>query len=226
MRGFRFLAVCHGLLLLSGVVQAAEIPTCSSVEIRGDGPGVLTSSEDWEKILLQYAEVKRRLLAWLEKNRSRFPEKVSSFIETQILTMKLERAPITLNPDLTWRGIGVFANDGKTPVIRLGSGFAHLAITQPERAQFELTRLVTQSFLPCEISQKAGEPEGEEPTAQLWAPLLECLQIKQTQGCGNGSYSESGWAISSTLAAVVSSPGCVLPVFRNPQFVRCMEVIR
>lgn len=230
MRGFRFLAVCHGLVLLSGVVQAAEMPTCTSVEFRGDGPGVLTPAEDWEKILVLYAEVKRGLLAWLEKNRSNFSEKVSAFIESQILTIKLERAPITNNPDLTWRGIGVFAYDGKSPMIRLGSGFAYLAAVQPERAKFELTRLMIQSFLPCEIHRAMGEATSgvgvDEHTAQVWAPLLKCLQVSDSQGCGNGSYSESGWAISSTVAAVVSPPGCMLPVFKNPELARCMEVRR
>lgn len=195
---------------------------CSFIEFRGEGPAVATRAEDWQRILGQYADVKRELLKWLEQRRTDFPEKVRSFMEKQILSAKLQRHPVESDPDLAWRGIGVFGYDGQAPVIRLGSGFSQLSEKQPARAKFELARLITQAILPCEITRVLGETEGLDS----WSPLLKCLQVRESQACAPGSYSESGWAISSTVATAVSAPGCMLPAFKNPELARCLKKVK
>lgn len=195
---------------------------CSLLEFRGEGSAVATRSEDWQRILGQYADVKREFLKWLEQHRTDFPEKVRTFMEKQILSVKLQRHPVKSDPDLAWRGIGVFGYDGQAPIIRLGSGFSRLSEKQPTRAKFELARLIAQSILPCEITRVFGGTEGLDS----WAPLLKCLQVRESQVCAPGSYSESGWAISSTVATAVSTPGCTIPAFRSPELARCLKRVK
>lgn len=212
------------LVPVAPVVMVPEVVVdryCRISEYPGVGSHVATRSEDWERILTQYADVKRELLKWLDFHRSEFAEKTRSFMERQILSVKLKRHPVESDPDLGWRGIGVFSYDGQAPIIRLGSGFSELSETQPSRAKFELARLVIQSVLPCEITRLVGAAEG----AEAWAALLSCLQIRESLGCEEGTYSESGWAISSTLAAVVASPGCTLPVFKNSELAKCLKKV-
>lgn len=189
--------------------------SCMSVEYRGDGPAAAISPKDWENVLTQFSEVKKALLDWLDANRKGFSEKMGLLMESQIRSVKLQKPPVTDEPDLNWRGIGVYVTDSKSPMIRVSPGFVKLVNKQPVRAKFELARLVAQGWAPCELQkQDAGE---------AWGPLLKCLQITEAQACAAGSYSEAGWAVSSTLAAVVAPPGCALPAFKAPELAQCLK---
>jgi hypothetical protein len=199
----------------SAAVPAATDSSCVAVEFLGEGPAVAVSAQDWDRVLGQYAEVKKNLLDWLQHNKKSFSDKAVAFMEKQILNLKLEKASSAREPDLAWRGIGVLEHENKDTVIRLGSGFAKLANQQPARAKFELARLLAQSIAPCE-ARRSGDSE-------VWGSLLKCLQVTEVRACSPGSYSEGGWAVSSTLAAIISPPGCVLPAFKSPEAAGCLK---
>jgi hypothetical protein len=72
----------------------------------------------------------------------------------------------------------------------------------PQRSRFEIARLVAQSWAPCELERIGA--------TQPWGALLQCLNV-DSGSCGVGSYSESGWAVSTAVAAFVAPPGCEVP---------------
>lgn len=192
---------------------------CASIEYRGDGPAAtMISPKEWGQVVDLFLEVKKDLGTWLEKKQKGFPERTVAAMEKQLRSVRLQKPPVIEEPDLAWRGIGVWALDSTgAPTIRLGSGFVKLAVRQPARAKFELARWVAQSWAPCELKRHDdGEP---------WGPLLSCLQVNDTQACGNGSNSEAGWAVSSTLAFAIANPGCQLPAFSDPAMAKCLKKI-
>jgi hypothetical protein len=199
--------------------QSGENGVCSAVEFPGDGfQKTKITKEEWAKITDQFHEAKRLLHAWLVKNSASFSEKTAALMETQLQDLSISQPPSIEEPDLSWRGIGVWVQDDQgSPVIRLSGGFVKLAMQEPKRSLFELTRLVAQSWAPCELKRVGADP--------AWAPLLKCLDAFQEQDCNAGSYSEAGWAVSSSLAFELAPPGCILPVFKNSQKSQCLKQI-
>jgi hypothetical protein len=202
-------------LAVSGNSRSAS-GVCNSIEFRGDGfQRTHVTPEDWKQVMKQFHFAKRRLQSWLDKHPKKMTEKTLVFMRSQLEQMKILRPPTLDEPDLSWRGIGVWTLGEKNiPSLRLNSGFIKLIHQYPQRAQFEMTRLVAQSWAPCEL-QRAGV---ESP----WNSLLKCLDVSEEQACAAGSYSEGGWAISSVLAASISPPGCELPVFSHSKRGECL----
>jgi hypothetical protein len=190
---------------------------CKSLEFRGDGfQGSRITGEEWQKVVQMFQTSQKLLKAWLSRHRTQMSEKDAVFLEAQLDAIQLERPPSLEEPDLNWRGIGVFTrNSENVPVIRIPVGFVKLALRYQKRAQFEMSRLVAQSWAPCEL-QAAGI---ENP----WESLLKCLEVAEPQACAAGTYSEGGWAVSSAIAAMVSPPDCPLPAFNSPRKAECLQ---
>jgi hypothetical protein len=111
--------------------------------------------------------------------------------------------------------------DAKQPLIRIGSGFMKLSRQQPDRARYEIARVIAQTWAPCEL-KVAGASQGET----LWNPLLACLGMSGgDKGCVAGSSSEAGWAVSSTLAMTLANPGCTIPAFKEVAQAECWKKI-
>jgi len=208
--------------LKSFPVIGTELPSeqadqvCKTAEYRGYGMKTAKiSASEWSKFMQQYHGVKKELIAWLHQHRNAFSQKQAELMERQIRELRVQRAPTPESPDLAWRGIGVYSEDIQSRrVIRLGGGFMELVKTQPKRAKFELASLIAQGWAPCELSR------AENP----WTPLLQCLGLgmSESQNCGEGSYSEGGWAVSSAVAAIVAPPNCKIPAFNSPQAEECL----
>jgi hypothetical protein len=193
---------------------------CLPIEYRGDGPqATKVTRGEWNAVMDQFHGAKHAILSMIEKRHHDMPEATAQALEHQVRNLKIQRPPASDEPDLAWRGIGVYAQsiDGE-PMIKIGGGFVHLVTKHPARARFEMTRLVAQSLAPCEL-KRIGAAEG------TWNPLLRCMNMTDTQSCAQGTYSESGWAVSTTLAAAVAAPGCQVSAFRNPDLVKCMRNI-
>jgi len=197
--------------------------TCSSFELRGDGMAETHfSNEEWTKVMDVFHESKTDLQGWLVAHKTEFPGGLSNWMSQQIEAAKVQRPPVSDEPDLSWRGIGVLARTGagteSIPLIRIGGGFVKMVVTQPKRARFELSRLLAQSWNPCDL------PTGAMAT---WEPLLKCMGVKQqdwdtTKSCAAGSESEAGWAVASAVAATASPPGCTLPAFKTVSTFSCV----
>jgi hypothetical protein len=193
---------------------------CAALEYPGSGPqATRVTKRDWAVVMRRFHEAKRELLAWIDKRRAEMPEATSDAMAHQVRGLKIQRPPASEEPDLSWRGIGVYTQSSEgEPIVKVGGGFIRLAIQHPERGRFEMTRLVAQSIAPCEL-KRIGAVEGS------WAPLLGCLGVSESQACAQGSYSEGGWAVSTTLAAAVSPPGCKIPAFDSPDMAKCLNTI-
>jgi hypothetical protein len=189
---------------------------CRSIEFQGDGfQGTKITVEEWKRMIDVFHESKQHLHRWLEGRQKLLSEKTGTFLKGQLENTKLMRPPAIDEPDLNWRGIGVWSRDDQGyPMIRLSSGFLRLLTLHPKRAQFEMTRLIAQGWAPCEI-QRAGL---DSP----WESSLKCLEAFETPACSAGAFSEGGWAISSALAAAVSPPGCELQALSDPKKRECL----
>ncbi len=192
---------------------------CSRMEYRGDGfQNTHFLREDWRKVLEQFHESKRQLFAWLDQYQSKLPEKAVVFMREQLGKAVLLSPPLLDELDLNWRGIGVWGKGvSGAPLIRVSSGFIRLVQQQPQRSQFEMTRLVAQGWAPCEFQRK----EMELPLL----PLLKCLDVAEESACDAGSYSEGGWAISTSFALQLSPPGCMPPAFLDPKKKECLQLL-
>jgi hypothetical protein len=193
---------------------------CRRVEYRGDGyQHSQISKANWKKVLAQFEQSRELLKTWLAKNQGKITDSLSVYMEEQLQEIQLVAPPSMEEPDLSWRGIGTWTRDeaGK-PLIRLGGGFIKLVLKQPKRAQFEMTRLIAQSWAPCEL-QKV---DSKNP----WEKLTACLEVTEEQACSSGSYSEAGWAMSSSLAMMLSPPGCKLPIFVQENKTKCLQALK
>lgn len=190
---------------------------CARVEYPGNGfQKTKVSREEWKVVTDQFHEAKRLLQTWAVKNKGTFTEKTQALMETQLQDLKIAQPPSLEEPDLSWRGIGVWVlDDLGAPTLRLSGGFVKLAMQDSKRSLFEMTRLVAQSWAPCELKRVGADAP--------WNSLLKCLDSLQEQACGAGTYSEGGWAVSSSLAFELSPPGCVLPIFKNPEKKQCFQ---
>lgn len=202
----------------AGDASASAATSCRSVEYRGFGPEYThITPKEWTRTLTLFGGVKRDLLAWLERKRGDLPKETYGLLRKQMEGVQLQRPPSAAEPDLAWRGIGVTGMNAKNQAwVRLGGGFTRFIRFEPQRARFELARLVAQTWAPCEL-QKLGNAPGP------WQPLLSCLKIDEQKGCGTGSYSESGWAVSTAIASVVSDPGCRIPAFEDQASMACVQ---
>lgn len=209
----------RGVTLEGAVNDALAAGTeCTSIEYRGDGPtATKVTRGEWITVMDQFHAAKHELLGWLEKNRHELPEATAQAMEKQVRNLKIQRPPASEEPDLSWRGIGIYTQNAEgEPILKLGGGFVRLAGTHPARARFEMARLVAQSWAPCELTRVSAADA-------TWSPLLKCLGVNESQGCGQGTYSEGGWAVSTTLAAAVSPPGCRIPAFKTPDTGKCVS---
>ncbi len=185
---------------------------CSSVEFLGQSAKtVKVEKKRWNMIMDQFHSVKDDMLAWISEHRDEMSPATYAALEKQVKGIRLQRPPAEEDPELSWRGIGIWTEDSHGPVIRVGAGFISMFEKSPARGRFELTRLVAQAWSPCYLSRV--------DVAQPWTPLLQCLGV-QDQSCTPGAYSESGWAVSTAVAQVVSSPGCTVPIRNTPRLRR------
>ncbi|HUP55958.1 MAG TPA: hypothetical protein VM598_00795 [Bdellovibrionota bacterium] len=200
---------------------------CQSVEYRGSGPqaGRITT-EQWKKVMTQFHGAKRDLLGWLEAHRADFPKEVAAHMEDDVRELRLQRPPTPDFPDMAFRGIGLWTRPaGERPIIKLGGGFAKLVEKHPTRAKFELSRLIAQTWAPCEL--KRSPVAKQLPSDGPWAKLMSCLSVQEDQSsCAPGGFSEAGWAVSSAVAAVASAPGCTVPAFSTGVGAGCLKEMR
>jgi len=190
---------------------------CAQIEYRGEGPQLtkITKAE-WTAVMDQFHAAKHDLLGWLEKHRHEISDPTAQAMERQVQDLKIQRPPASDEPDLAWRGIGVYGQTTEgEPIVKLGGGFVHLTAVHPARARFEMARLVAQAWAPCELQRVSA-------LDTTWSPLLKCLGVNESQGCGQGTYSESGWAVSTAVAAAVWAPGCQIPAFKAPEVAKCV----
>jgi hypothetical protein len=202
--------------------------SCSTVEYRGDSPENITvTQEDWRHVQELFWQSKASLLSWVEEHKTELPGTTVTAMTKQVKELKMVRPNNLLDePDLAWRGIGIYSqgNVGE-PQVKMGAGFVKFALKNPSRAAFEMTRLVAQSWSPCELSRAAGPDAGN-----TWQPLLKCLggsdaAAAQAAACPQGSFSEAGWAISTTFASKFSPPSCEIRAFQAPEFAKCVKSI-
>jgi hypothetical protein len=174
------------------------------------------SKEEWDKVLVQFSKSKNVLKDWLKNDAHSFSEEAVSFLGAQLEGLKLEKPPILEQPDLSWRGIGVFSrNDSGSGSILLSPGFVRMLVRKPTRGAFEFTRLIAQVWAPCELADAGFQT--------AWDPLLKCLDIHDNQGCAKGTYSEAGWAVSSSLATTLTPSDCKLPAFQSNEKFACLK---
>lgn len=235
-------------LINEGTNQAADPnkKNCHPLEYQGDGFDLLDPLVREEgRLVALFHESKRLLGEWIKKVEwsemvlGNFGEgssesateraKRKDLVIKRLLEIQMELPPSSEEPDLVWRGIGVWTRDQKEhPLLRFGSGFIRLALHQPQRALFEMTRLVAQSWAPCEL-QRIGSrvKQHQEQVKAPWQDLLNCLEVSEpSRACGDGIYSDAGWAVSSSIAYVVAPPGCELPFFALPKKRECLEKLK
>ena len=207
------LAEIRNAVISHGSMQEGGV--CSSFELFGAGPKTeVPTPAQWQKVMKIFHAAKIGLLAWTLENRWRIRDHALTFMEKRVQDIRLQRPPTLEEPDLSYRGVGVLSDDAEgVPLIRLGSGFTRLVESSPTRAKFELTRLIAQTWAPCELEKSKIE--------QPWPLLLSCLGLPVNPECGAGSYSEAGWAVSSVVAVRVSPPGCELPALLEPGRLIC-----
>jgi hypothetical protein len=194
--------------------------TCQSAERVGPGPEQTgLTDEVWEDVMKEFRNSKRALTQWLKSNLRGMSSDAAILMENQITSLRIRRPPAPDEPDLAWRGVGAWSlDDTGLPIVHLGGGFLRLMKTDRQRARFELTRLVAQAWVPCELA-RVGAPNP-------WSGLVECLGVETTeaeQKCGDGTYSEAGWAISTAIAAQLASPGCTVPGLASPSRSQCLK---
>jgi hypothetical protein len=185
---------------------------CQKFEFRGEGyKGTAISTQDWAKVMKQFHRSKRLLNSWLDQSSSRYSKQTVQFMRNKVKKMRVVRPPYIEDPDLAWRGIGVVLKSEKGQhFLRLGTGFVRMILQEPNRALCEMTRMVAQVWAPFEFeSSKIETP---------WGSLLKCFDISDQD-----ANLEKGWAVSSSLAAVLSPPDCTLPVFKEIEKRVCVE---
>lgn len=190
---------------------------CRSIEYRGDGlKFAKVDPQDWAQVEASFKGAQAGLIAWLNSHRKEFHDNTLATMENQVKSLNVELASAKNDPDLSWRGVGVYTRaQGGAPVLRLGQGFVKLVLKDPSRAKFEMTRLVAQAWAPCEILRAGGQ--------DAWSPLLKCLDLKDESACTNGSYSEAGWAVSSVLATLVAPTSCWVAGLKDDRAVACLK---
>lgn len=195
---------------------------CESVELREDDLAKKEvprlSGLAWNPVVAQFHQAKDLLLKWLKANGSSLSSATVEVMENQIHSLKIvQPSPaMSLEPDLAWRGIGVVVRKSQSSSLLLISpGLIKLFKSNPQRAGFEMLRLVAQSWAPCELLRLKVEP--------VWGPLLKCLGEAEPNNCADPRTLESTWAVSSSLAVLLGSSGCELPVFKDEKKKSCIH---
>lgn len=193
---------------------------CAPAEFRGESLNrVEVDLAIWSEVMDEFHNAKEELQRWLGVNRSKISPRSYEVLKNQVSEIKIQRPPTPQAADLTWRGIGVYVIDAeKGPMIRIGGGLLALVSRDKIRSQFELTRLIAQVWAPCEL-KRVGVAEN------IWGDLITCLKVTESDMCAEGSFSEAGWAVSSTLAYAISPPRCKLPVFQKDEYASCLSMI-
>lgn len=197
-------------------LNALEDPreVCESIEYPGNASQRMSvSTSDWALVMKQFHDVKASYRKWLD-SQSFVDEASQAFFRKRLFEVKLQRPPVAEEPDLSWRGIGVFVS-GTDPVIRVGGGFVTLVKKDPARARFELARLIAQGVAPCELKAASLNPH--------WEALSSCLGVKDERACEPGSYSEAAWAVSTAVATQIESLSCVIPAFKDAATDQCLK---
>jgi hypothetical protein len=178
--------------------------------------------EGYSTLEQAFVAAKVELLRWLDMNHRNFRPYSFETLREQVQALELRVPTSNDDPDLKWRGIGVWTREGDgSPVLRVGPGFATLVERDPTRARFELIRLAALGWAPCELARVGARP---------WGAYLQCMGIEESdRGCGVGNYSEAGWAVSSAVATMVAkgtkNPGCTLPAFAEPARAGCPQAL-
>ncbi len=194
---------------------------CQSFELRGDGGTKnRVSRDEWRQTVVAFHHSKEVLFSWLKQQAEKLPKSAVTVMEKLLRDLKIVQ-PVyaaTEEPDLSWRGIGVWTRDDRgAPLLLMGGGFLKLMKLDSKRAAFEMTRLVAQSWSPCELSHHGVN--------QVWSPLMKCLGEAERDSCAPEQSTESTWAVSSSIAARLSAPGCHLPVFVQEKTRVCLTQI-
>ncbi|MCM2323787.1 MAG: hypothetical protein NDJ90_11060, partial [Oligoflexia bacterium] len=93
---------------------------CSSIEYRGEGPAAVPTQEEWAEFMATFHEVKRELAQWLQKNRGGLSAETVDAMQQRLSAVRAYRPPVLDEPDLAWRGIGVWSTADATtdPALR------------------------------------------------------------------------------------------------------------
>jgi hypothetical protein len=183
--------------------------TCGSFEYFGAGlKHPAPTAADWDALKKSYWGIKADLEKFLVKHQLEIPQETWKQMRSSLKDLTIHKPSIELEADLAWRGIPVLTRDGEgKPMVRLGAGFMKLFREKPQRAKFELARVMAQVWSPCELSSHHADP--------VWTGLLKCMKLEGAEGCGQGQYSEAGWAVSTAVAQQVAAPGCTIPAFAD-----------
>jgi hypothetical protein len=210
----------HRLADLWGGRPPEKGGTCQSAERVGPGPERTGLTEEgWREVMKEFHGAKKALTQWLKANSQGMSADAVALMENQVKSLRIRRPPSPDEPDLSWRGVGAWSvDDTGLPIVHLGGGFIRLMQSDIQRARFELTRLVAQSWTPCELA-RVGAPNP-------WDSLVSCLGVKTSEGeraCADGTYSDAGWAISTALAAQLAAPGCTVPALAVAGRAQCVK---
>ena len=186
---------------------------CESTDLFLEPDPIFVSKKDWEAVVKEFRDSKRRLLIWLEMNEAKVPRETAELMEFKIKSLKIFGAPWKKEPNLRWGRAGFFMveKDG-SPSLVVSPGFVELAKKDPKRSKFEMTRMVAQTWSPCELERLGGAP--------IWKELLDCMGLK-SDICSTEGYSESGWAVSTVLGDRISPPGCRVPALQEAETKKC-----
>ncbi len=202
-----------------GSVSLAKNGVCQSAERVGPGPErVNDSPEEWTRVLDIFHGAKDSLVRWLKTEAKNIPAETVAMMEQQVKTLRIRRPPSIDEPDFSWRGSAVLSmDDTGLPIVHVGGGYFSLLSQNAARAKFELARVVSQVWSPCELARVGA--------ADPWGGLTSCLGVStssEERACADGTYSEAGWAISTTVAARVADPGCKIPALSDPVHAACL----
>lgn len=185
--------------------------TCIVGEFRGLGHAAEPGSpiEMWARTQGMFEGSRISVRKWITANQDRLGESTAEAMNAKLDQLRAVLDTREEMPDLAWRGIGVIVKDAEgADVIHLSSGFVRLVAKDPKRARWEIVRLMTQTWSPCEF--------------KVFNELASCLKTDPSMGCEKGGYSEAAWAISTALATTISPPGCEMKVFKQPEMSGCL----
>jgi hypothetical protein len=203
--------------------EPAASGECVTEEFPGRSPETAQISKTgWDAVMEEFHGAKTQLAAWLDAHKSRFSEKTYQWMGKRIADARLQRPPSSDEPDLSWRGTGsVSAMSDQTLLIRVGAGFEKWVSEKPQRARFELARLLAQAWAPCEMAKV----DSSAP----WKDFVSCMDLVNeadpAKACGKSTVSEAGWAVSSAIAAQATPPGCKIPAFNRAPASECLKKI-
>jgi len=200
---------------------------CESVEFFGQGPEQFeVQPAVWGEFMGEYHAAKDDLLKWLGSNKARFTEAVFSQMENEVRDTRVMRPQNQIEPDLTWRGIaawtrprsGSVESSERPALIHVGAGFMELFKKDRVRARFEIARLIAQSWSTCEIAEARKLP--------IWHEFYQCMGLtEENTRCAAGAVSEATWALSTSVASLVSRPGCEVPAFADTRGAECLKAL-